>query len=71
MEFIQLKMGLQFYNVMVDNTSFQGNLQSSLVEYARSTKQMIRNMMDDQQSSLDYLSNQVSNHFPLYLVNFL
>ncbi|XP_019385824.1 PREDICTED: angiopoietin-related protein 5 [Crocodylus porosus] len=36
------------------------NLQSSLVEYARSTKQMIRNMMDDQQSSLDYLSNQVN-----------
>ncbi|KAL8191087.1 UNVERIFIED_CONTAM: hypothetical protein K2H54_067521 [Gekko kuhli] len=36
-----------------------GNLQSSLVEYARSTKKMIRNMMEDQQSSLDYLSNQV------------
>ncbi|XP_062433722.1 angiopoietin-related protein 5 [Rhea pennata] len=36
------------------------NLQNSLVEYARSTKKMIRNMMDDQQSSLDYLSNQVN-----------
>ncbi|KAH0625175.1 hypothetical protein JD844_033359, partial [Phrynosoma platyrhinos] len=36
------------------------NLQNSLVEYARSTKKMIRNMMDDHQSSLDYLSNQVS-----------
>ena len=38
---------------------FTGNLQNSLVEYARSTKKMIRNMMDDHQSSLDYLSNQV------------
>ncbi|PKU32025.1 angiopoietin-related protein 5 [Limosa lapponica baueri] len=36
------------------------NLQNSLVEYARSTKKLIRNMMDDQQSSLDYLSNQVN-----------
>ncbi|XP_007070838.2 angiopoietin-related protein 5 isoform X1 [Chelonia mydas] len=36
------------------------NLQNSLVEYARSTKKLVRNMMDDQQSSLDYLSNQVS-----------
>ncbi|XP_054830634.1 angiopoietin-related protein 5 [Eublepharis macularius] len=36
------------------------NLQTSLVEYARSTKKMIRNMMDDHQSSLDYLSNQVN-----------
>nr|XP_006110892.1 angiopoietin-related protein 5 [Pelodiscus sinensis] len=36
------------------------NLQNSLVEYARSTKKLVRNMMDDQQSSLDYLSNQVN-----------
>ncbi|NXS07159.1 ANGL5 protein, partial [Neodrepanis coruscans] len=36
------------------------NLQNSLVEYARSTKKLIRDMMDDQQSSLDYLSNQVN-----------
>ncbi|XP_028581970.2 angiopoietin-related protein 5 [Podarcis muralis] len=36
------------------------NLQNSLVEYARSTKKMIRNMMDDHQSSLDYLSDQVN-----------
>ncbi|XP_008106271.2 angiopoietin-related protein 5 isoform X1 [Anolis carolinensis] len=36
------------------------NLQNSLVEYARSTKKMIRNMMDDHQSSLDYLSSQVN-----------
>ncbi|XP_013910061.1 PREDICTED: angiopoietin-related protein 5-like [Thamnophis sirtalis] len=35
-------------------------LQNSLIEYARSTKKMIRNMMDDHQSSLDYLSNQNS-----------
>nr|XP_010298981.1 PREDICTED: angiopoietin-related protein 5-like [Balearica regulorum gibbericeps] len=36
------------------------NLQNSLVEYSRSTKKLVRNMMDDQQSSLDYLSNQVN-----------
>uniref|UniRef100_A0A8D0HDT1 Angiopoietin like 5 n=1 Tax=Sphenodon punctatus TaxID=8508 RepID=A0A8D0HDT1_SPHPU len=35
------------------------NLQNSLVEYARSTKKLVRSMMDNQQSSLDYLSNQV------------
>ncbi|NXG46809.1 ANGL5 protein, partial [Psilopogon haemacephalus] len=36
------------------------NLQNSLAEYARSTKKMVRDMMHDQQSSLDYLSNQVN-----------
>ncbi|NXA95905.1 ANGL5 protein, partial [Melanocharis versteri] len=36
------------------------NLQNSLAEYARSTKKLVRDMMDDQQSSLDYLSNQVN-----------
>ncbi|KAM3836234.1 angiopoietin-related protein 5 [Vipera latastei] len=36
------------------------NLQNSLTEYARSTKKMIRNMMDDHQSSLDYLSDQIN-----------
>lgn len=44
---------------MDEHISFKGNLQNSLVEYARSTKKLVRNMMDDQQSSLDYLSNQV------------
>ncbi|XP_038032026.1 angiopoietin-related protein 5 isoform X3 [Anas platyrhynchos] len=43
-----------------EHISFKGNLQNSLVEYARSTKKLVRNMMDDQQSSLDYLSNQVN-----------
>ncbi|XP_017671456.1 PREDICTED: angiopoietin-related protein 5 isoform X1 [Lepidothrix coronata] len=36
------------------------NLQDSLVEYARSTQKLVRDMMDDQQSSLDYLSTQVN-----------
>nr|XP_033806062.1 angiopoietin-related protein 5 isoform X2 [Geotrypetes seraphini]XP_033806063.1 angiopoietin-related protein 5 isoform X2 [Geotrypetes seraphini] len=36
------------------------NLQSSLITYARSTKKMLKNMLEDQQRSLDYLSNQVS-----------
>ncbi|XP_050189903.1 angiopoietin-related protein 5 [Myiozetetes cayanensis] len=36
------------------------NLQDSLVEYARSTQKLVRDMMDDQQSSLDYLSSQVN-----------
>ncbi|NWR07449.1 ANGL5 protein, partial [Paradoxornis webbianus] len=36
------------------------NLQNSLAEYARSTKKLVRDMMDDQQSSLDFLSNQVN-----------
>ncbi|XP_030055218.1 angiopoietin-related protein 5 isoform X3 [Microcaecilia unicolor] len=36
------------------------NLQSSLITYARSTKKMLKNMLEDQQKSLDYLSNQVS-----------
>ncbi|NXF02730.1 ANGL5 protein, partial [Smithornis capensis] len=45
------------------------NLQNSLDEYARSTKKLIRDMMDDQQSTLDYLSNQVlSYHKHLYLL---
>uniref|UniRef100_A0A8C3M3F1 Uncharacterized protein n=1 Tax=Geospiza parvula TaxID=87175 RepID=A0A8C3M3F1_GEOPR len=38
----------------------EGNLQNSLAEYARSTKKLVRDMMGDQQSSLDYLSNQVN-----------
>lgn len=42
-----------------EHISFEGNLQNSLAEYARSTKKLVRDMMDDQQSSLDYLSNQV------------
>lgn len=46
-------------NEVGEHISFKGNLQNSLVEYARSTKKLVRNMMDDQQSSLDYLSNQV------------
>ncbi|NWU15821.1 ANGL5 protein, partial [Cephalopterus ornatus] len=37
------------------------NLQDSLVEYARSTQKLVRDMMDDQQSSLDYLSSQVND----------
>lgn len=44
---------------MDEHISFEGNLQNSLAEYARSTKKLVRDMMDDQQSSLDYLSNQV------------
>ncbi|PNI44626.1 ANGPTL5 isoform 2, partial [Pan troglodytes] len=35
------------------------NLQNSIVSYTRSTKKLLRNMMDEQQASLDYLSNQV------------
>uniref|UniRef100_A0A2K6EFS8 Angiopoietin like 5 n=1 Tax=Propithecus coquereli TaxID=379532 RepID=A0A2K6EFS8_PROCO len=36
------------------------NLQNSIVSYTRSTKKLLRNMMDEQQVSLDYLSNQVN-----------
>ncbi|KAM8976398.1 angiopoietin-related protein 5 [Pelodytes ibericus] len=36
------------------------NLQYSLLTYARSTKRMLKSMLEDQQKSLDYLSNQVS-----------
>ncbi|NXG02569.1 ANGL5 protein, partial [Sakesphorus luctuosus] len=36
------------------------NLQNSLIEYARSTQKLVRDMIDDQQASLDYLSNQVN-----------
>ncbi|XP_006833823.1 PREDICTED: angiopoietin-related protein 5 [Chrysochloris asiatica] len=36
------------------------NLQNSIVSYTRSTKKLLRNMMDEQQTSLDYLSNQVN-----------
>uniref|UniRef100_A0A8D0Y7Y6 Fibrinogen C-terminal domain-containing protein n=1 Tax=Sus scrofa TaxID=9823 RepID=A0A8D0Y7Y6_PIG len=36
------------------------NLQNSIVSYTRSTKKLLRNMMDEQQASLDYLSNQVN-----------
>ncbi|XP_066442641.1 angiopoietin-related protein 5 isoform X1 [Eleutherodactylus coqui] len=36
------------------------NLQNSLITYARSTKKMLKNMMEDHQKSLDFLSNQVS-----------
>lgn len=36
------------------------NLQNSIVSYTRSTKKLLRNIMDEQQASLDYLSNQVN-----------
>ncbi|XP_043851578.1 angiopoietin-related protein 5 [Dromiciops gliroides] len=36
------------------------NLQSSIASYTRNTKKLLRNMMDEQQASLDYLSNQVN-----------
>ncbi|KAM5246099.1 angiopoietin-related protein 5 [Ctenodactylus gundi] len=36
------------------------NLQNSIVSYTQSTKKLLRNMMDEQQASLDYLSNQVN-----------
>ncbi|EPQ11440.1 Angiopoietin-related protein 5 [Myotis brandtii] len=36
------------------------NLQSSIISYTRSTKKLLRNIMDEQQASLDYLSNQVN-----------
>ncbi|VFV47682.1 angiopoietin-related protein 5 [Lynx pardinus] len=36
------------------------NLQNSIVTYTRSTKKLLRNMMDEQQTSLDYLSSQVN-----------
>ncbi|KAM4828214.1 angiopoietin-related protein 5 isoform 2-T3 [Thomomys bottae] len=36
------------------------NLQNSIVSYTRSTKKLMRNMMEEQQASLDYLSNQVN-----------
>lgn len=48
---------------MDEHIYFEGNLQNSLAEYARSTKKLVRDMMDDQQSSLDYLSNQVLFYF--------
>ncbi|MBN3297928.1 ANGL5 protein, partial [Amia calva] len=35
------------------------NLQNSLVSYTRSTRKLIRNMMDEHQKSLEFLSNQV------------
>ncbi|XP_004626212.1 angiopoietin-related protein 5 [Octodon degus] len=37
------------------------NLQNSIVSYTRSTKKLLRNMIDEQQASLDYLSNQVND----------
>ncbi|XP_007665033.1 angiopoietin-related protein 5 [Ornithorhynchus anatinus] len=36
------------------------NLQNSIVTYTRNTKKLLRNMMDEQQASLDYLTNQVN-----------
>ncbi|XP_063813080.1 angiopoietin-related protein 5 isoform X2 [Pseudophryne corroboree] len=36
------------------------NLQQSLITYARSTKTMLKNMMEEHQKSLEFLSNQVS-----------
>ncbi|XP_076431751.1 angiopoietin-related protein 5 [Peromyscus maniculatus bairdii] len=36
------------------------NLQNSIVSYTRSTKKLLRNIMDEQQASLDYLSSQVN-----------
>ncbi|XP_053312065.1 angiopoietin-related protein 5 [Spea bombifrons] len=36
------------------------NLQNSLIAYARSTKAMLKNMLEEQQRSLDFLSNKVS-----------
>ncbi|XP_036115981.1 angiopoietin-related protein 5 [Molossus molossus] len=36
------------------------NLQNSIISYTRSTKKLLRNIMDEQQASLDYLSNQVN-----------
>ncbi|XP_075054027.1 angiopoietin-related protein 5 [Mixophyes fleayi] len=36
------------------------NLQHSLITYARSTKKMMKNMMEEHQKSLEFLSNQVS-----------
>eukprot|EP00079_Xenopus_tropicalis_P010599 XP_002935615.1 PREDICTED: angiopoietin-related protein 5 [Xenopus tropicalis] len=35
------------------------NLQNSLIYYARSTKKMLKNMLEEQQKSLDFMSNQV------------
>ncbi|RMC07371.1 hypothetical protein DUI87_16836 [Hirundo rustica rustica] len=49
-----------YENKVDEHISFEGNLQNSVAEYARSTKKLVRDMMDDQQSSLDYLSNQVN-----------
>ncbi|XP_008056481.1 angiopoietin-related protein 5 [Carlito syrichta] len=36
------------------------NLQNSIVSYTRGTKKLLRNIMDEQQASLDYLSTQVN-----------
>nr|XP_019570064.1 PREDICTED: angiopoietin-related protein 5 [Rhinolophus sinicus] len=36
------------------------NLQNSIISYTRSTKKLLRSIMDEQQASLDYLSNQVN-----------
>ncbi|KAM4702096.1 angiopoietin-related protein 5 [Discoglossus pictus] len=36
------------------------NLQTSLIAYARSTKRMLKSMLEEHQKSLDLLSNQVS-----------
>ncbi|XP_077340770.1 angiopoietin-related protein 5 [Lithobates pipiens] len=36
------------------------NLQNSLISYARSTKRMVKSMMEEHQKSLEFLSNQVS-----------
>ncbi|XP_029459008.1 angiopoietin-related protein 5 [Rhinatrema bivittatum] len=41
------------------STGRRGNLQNSLIAYSRSTKKMLKNMLEEQQKSLDYLSNQV------------
>nr|XP_045000737.1 angiopoietin-related protein 5 [Jaculus jaculus] len=36
------------------------NLQNSIVSYTQSTKKLLRNIMEEQQASLDYLSHQVN-----------
>ncbi|KAM4796118.1 angiopoietin-related protein 5 [Rhinophrynus dorsalis] len=36
------------------------NLQNSLIHYARSTKKMLKNMLEEQQKSLDFLTTQVT-----------
>ncbi|KAJ8342777.1 hypothetical protein SKAU_G00327050 [Synaphobranchus kaupii] len=41
------------------SVSFSGNLQNSLVSYTRSTRKLIRDMMDEHQRSLEFLSTQV------------
>ncbi|MEE6472910.1 hypothetical protein FKM82_009773 [Ascaphus truei] len=55
-------MGLTFPGTINDSSKycFVGNLQNSLIAYARSSKKMLKNMLEEQQKSLDFLSNQVS-----------